>query len=577
MAQELTGNTVASTYESLIKVGTNSPLGTSLQTLSDGAGTDLPIQVSETQINIIGTLNTTDGTLVVGTPVANTDAATKGYVDTQVGNEETARINADNALAGDITAVETTITSIQGWTLDGLNLSDSIDIQGANGISVTNNGNNIITIDGSGVGGGVSELNGLTGDLTIASDNDNLTVDASGTTITLTSLPKNVVETVYNSTAGTLPKGTPVHVVGAQGQNPSIIAADAASNYPAQFVLNEDIGAGLEGEAIALGFIKDVPVPNASIYTEGDEVWLASGGGFTTTKPTGSNAIQKLGVILKVNTGGNTIGGMIFGTGVEEGLPNLPQGYVWRGGTNDVPTAVDANTLYVAYATTAGSATTSTNASYSDEAADVKVDAITSGTYRVIVGDTGLASGAYQRIKSDVADGLTYNTTGDVLSAGAFSATNNVTAGGALIGASLDISGNADIDGTLTLGAIGDVEGEIDDLNTFVANYNEFSPIVNETASIAIDDGNYSTYKGKTVVITSATAVDVELDFSNAPSIGDEIYVVQGGSGTVTVNQVLPTAIVSSAGTDPSARTQWSGMVLKCIAADTWLVMGDIE
>jgi hypothetical protein len=392
--------------------------------------------------------------------------------------------------------------------------------------------------------------------------------------------PREITEIVKNVTAGTLPKGTPVHVTGNSGNAAEVIAADAASNYPAQFVLNEDIGAGLEGEAIALGFINNVSVPDASIYTAGDEVWLASGGGFTTTKPTGTNAVQKLGVILQVDTVQDEISGVIFGTGVEEGLPNLPQNFVWEGNINGVPQAVNQNTLNVASAinaTNAQTAVTAQSAQYADEAADVKIDAVGTGTFRVILGDDGQASGAYQRLKSDVANGFTYNPTGDVVSAGAFTATNNVTAGGTLAGVTLDISGSADIDGTLALGGIGNVENEINQNTSDIADLQAqvYSGVTTETASLVIDDASYSTYVGKTILMNSASAMDFELDISTTPPVGEEIYVVQFGTGTVSVINYLGT-IYSTAGTSPSTRAQYSSMVLKHVGSNNWLVIGDI-
>jgi hypothetical protein len=54
MGTSLSGLTPADTYQSLIKVGDNSALSATLKTLSDGAGNDLPIQVSTTAINFTG-------------------------------------------------------------------------------------------------------------------------------------------------------------------------------------------------------------------------------------------------------------------------------------------------------------------------------------------------------------------------------------------------------------------------------------------------------------------------------------------------------------------------------------------
>jgi len=190
-----------------------------------------------------------------------------------------------------------------------------------------------------------SSINGATGAITIASGNDNATVDTSGTTVTIEVDPQYIAETVKNVSGVTLAKGTPVKVTGAAGNTPEVIAADAATNYPAHFVLNEDLADDAEGMAIATGHINSVSVPDASIYTEGQEVFLGSSGGFTTTKPTGTNQIQKLGVILKVNTDNDTISGIIQGAGRVNDVPNIPQGNIWAGNSSGVATATD--TAYI--------------------------------------------------------------------------------------------------------------------------------------------------------------------------------------------------------------------------------------
>jgi len=191
----------------------------------------------------------------------------------------------------------------------------------------------------------VTSLNGLSGALTLASGNDNATIDASGSTITLEVQPQYIYEIVKNVSGGALSKGTPVKVTGASGNTPEVIAADAATNYPAHFILFEDISNGSEGGAIAFGHINQVSVPDASIYSEGDEVFLGASGGWTTTKPTGTNQIQKLGVILKVDTVSDTVGGIVQGAGRVNDVPNIPQGYIWAGNSSGVATPTD--TAYI--------------------------------------------------------------------------------------------------------------------------------------------------------------------------------------------------------------------------------------
>ena len=55
MGTSLINTTPANTYPALIKVGDNTSIDGTLQALSDGAGNDLPIEVSSTAVNFTGT------------------------------------------------------------------------------------------------------------------------------------------------------------------------------------------------------------------------------------------------------------------------------------------------------------------------------------------------------------------------------------------------------------------------------------------------------------------------------------------------------------------------------------------
>ncbi len=155
------------------------------------------------------------------------------------------------------------------------------------------------------------------------------------------SYPKTVGEDVKNVDTGTLTKGTPVHVTGSTGQQANVVAADATTNYPAHFVLAEDITANGSGKGVVIGFVKDISVTDASNFPEGDTIYLSSTAGeFTTTKPTGSNKIQNIGIVIKSNTGNNTISAVIMGAGRVNDVPNLTDGKFFIGSsTNTVESA----------------------------------------------------------------------------------------------------------------------------------------------------------------------------------------------------------------------------------------------
>jgi hypothetical protein len=132
---------------------------------------------------------------------------------------------------------------------------------------------------------------------------------------------------VKNVTAGTLFKGTPVHVSSSVGNIDEVIAASAsnAATMPATFVLAEDLAPGAEGLGILTGFINGV---DTSGFGEGDVVYVDYNGGYTNIKPTGSAQIQNLGIVTSVAVNGS---GFVYGSGRATDTPNLLTGNVFYG------------------------------------------------------------------------------------------------------------------------------------------------------------------------------------------------------------------------------------------------------
>jgi hypothetical protein len=167
---------------------------------------------------------------------------------------------------------------------------------------------------------------------------------------------EEIVAIVKNVSGGTLQKGTPVHATasGAMGNVVGIIAASSsvASTMPATFILNETLADEAEGEALAVGFIQGV---DTSPFEVGQIVYVGENGGYTGTKPTGSNLIQNLGIVTKVsNTNGS---GYVLGAGRSNDVPNILPGHVWIGNSNSVatptPTSSILNVISSSFALTA--------------------------------------------------------------------------------------------------------------------------------------------------------------------------------------------------------------------------------
>ena len=108
MGISLYGLTPATTYDALIKTGDNEPLTASLKVLSDGVGTNLPIEASTTGINFTGT------TTVGGVAVANTTQVAAKQ-DTLVSGTNIKTINGTSVLgSGNIVTPTTSPSGVAG-------------------------------------------------------------------------------------------------------------------------------------------------------------------------------------------------------------------------------------------------------------------------------------------------------------------------------------------------------------------------------------------------------------------------------------------------------------------------------
>ena len=147
---------------------------------------------------------------------------------------------------------------------------------------------------------------------------------------------QEVIINVKNTSGGTLAIGTPVYATGVTGDNINVSAADysSASTMPAIAVLQEELTNNASGEATVSGKIIGV---NTSGFTAGRNIYVNGSGTFTDTKPTGSNLIQNIGVVGKVNASEGEI--IIQGSGRSNDLPNITDGYGWFGNSDGVPTA----------------------------------------------------------------------------------------------------------------------------------------------------------------------------------------------------------------------------------------------
>lgn len=178
-------------------------------------------------------------------------------------------------------------------------------------------------------------------------DHATLTVDQQGRiTAASTGTVDEVLIPVKNETAGTLNKGTPVYITGTVGASDvlSIDEADASSDstMPVSGLLLTTLVPNGEGFLIQTGLLRAYnttgitgsPAVNATIY-------VASGGGLTTVKPDGTNLIQNVGKIARLDaTNGSILVSAILRS---NDVPNIPDGQAWIGNASGVatPTTVE--------------------------------------------------------------------------------------------------------------------------------------------------------------------------------------------------------------------------------------------
>jgi hypothetical protein len=223
-----------------------------------------------------------------------------------------------------------------------------------------------------------------------------------GSTFPVITTPRKLIETVKNGESFTLAKGTPVYVSGSQGNASIVYAASSSlsSKMPAAYVLNEELIADAEGEAILAGFINGV---NTSTFNEGDSVYVGENGGYTNIKPTGSNLIQKLGNVINSAVNGS---GVITGAGRSNDVPNITPGYVWLGNSGSVATPVSSASLFVDTASFALSASFTSTAS-------LAIQAISIFPYTSSINNIAIISGSLVITGSAAATG-SLETTGSV-------------------------------------------------------------------------------------------------------------------------------------------------------------------
>lgn len=126
----LTGNTVASTYQSLIKIADNSTAGVSLENLTDGLGNETAVWIASQAAAISGSFTVSGSTILSGSvQTVGALTATGGVVGNLTGVASTASY-VENARTASYVATALTALSVANLT-QTVQLTGSLNITGS--------------------------------------------------------------------------------------------------------------------------------------------------------------------------------------------------------------------------------------------------------------------------------------------------------------------------------------------------------------------------------------------------------------------------------------------------------------
>lgn len=252
--------------------------------------------------------------------------------------------------------------------------------------------------------GGATPAISLGGLSTLGASNHIIAVNSAGTALEY--VPQQVIETVEANSP--IAKGDPLYVSGFNsGSSIAIVdKADASdpNKMPSVGIATAAIASGTTGQMIVIGVANSIDVngipssgPNPLVN---DVIYVASGGGLTSIKPTGTNLVQNVAIVLKASGSGSL---QVTAIGRSNDLPNIPQGNVWLGDSSGVPAALPIggnNTVLTSNGTTASWSTTALfslvqlkEQALSDASTDpTPIFNASSGAYANINADAGIAT-----------------------------------------------------------------------------------------------------------------------------------------------------------------------------------------
>jgi hypothetical protein len=283
---------------------------------------------------------------------------------------------------------------------------------------------------------------------------------------------------------------------------------------PAVYILAQELEAGEEGFGITHGFINGV---NTSLFTAGDEVYVGSNGGFTNQRPTGSNLIQKLGTVVRIDA--NNGSGVIQIDSIVS-VPNIQQGYAWVGDINGVAQPIPTSSFVVSIDT--GSLLTT--ASFDNGTRDLTFAKGDSSTFSVNIPGGSIETGSFATTGSNTFIG-NQNIIGELTSSVAKS---NVILNPQTITENITIGpdNNAFIVGPVAIDGVITVEGD--------------SELYIHTPPTFIDTGSFATTGSNTFQGTQTINGDIYVTGSSLILSGSNIELA--ASNTFIIRNINPTS-----------------------------------
>lgn len=135
-------------------------------------------------------------------------------------------------------------------------------------------------------------------------------------------------------TSEAVSKGDPLYISGYNSGQDRVEVGKADANVdadlPAVGLAADDYAINTNGQMIVSGLLSDI---DTSSFSVGDILYIASGGGLTATKPTGSLKIQNVGKVAK----SNATTGQIFVSAIQRtnDVPNLTTGKFFIGSASN--------------------------------------------------------------------------------------------------------------------------------------------------------------------------------------------------------------------------------------------------